>query len=374
MNTPKLEELNSNNCTEKSIQRNFPEFYEYIIKNYPLDLKWTEKLYWYYHDIKEHPRCLCGNPLPYLNLNKGYAEFCSRECDYFKESIYSRVKQTKLKRYGDENYNNQEKNKCTCLERYGVTNGAQSIISKEHQKATNLERYGVEYFTRSQRYKDQKDSIQENLKMTCRSRYGVDHAMKSETSKQRMQETCLERYGVKTNFLLDSNKEKAKQTCIKRYGVNYYVHSKDYKNRVEDILQKSYNTKRTNHTFSTSSIEEQFSSYLDSQNIIYKRQYSCERYSFACDFYIPKYDLFIEINGSWVHGYHPYNNSKEDKETVDRWRSKNTKYYNNAIQTWTIRDVKKREIAKQNNLNYLEIFSIDIEEVVKVYEEYISQI
>lgn len=34
-------------------------------------------------------------------------------------------------------------------------------------------------------------------------------------------------------------------------------------------------------------------------------------------------------------------------------------YYNNAITTWTIRDVNKRNIAKNNNLNWIEFWNID---------------
>ena len=40
-------------------------------------------------------------------------------------------------------------------------------------------------------------------------------------------------------------------------------------------------------------------------------------------------------------------------------KSKISKYYKNAIEVWTRRDVKKRETAKANNINYLEIFSND---------------
>ena len=46
---------------------------------------------------------------------------------------------------------------------------------------------------------------------------------------------------------------------------------------------------------------------------------------------------------------------------LDDWKSKNSKYYDNAIETWTVRDVKKREIAKKNSINYLEIFSMNFE-------------
>ena len=44
-------------------------------------------------------------------------------------------------------------------------------------------------------------------------------------------------------------------------------------------------------------------------------------------------------------------------------KSKTSKYYKNAIEVWTRRDVKKRETAKANNINYLEVFSNDPGEV-----------
>ena len=53
-----------------------------------------------------------------------------------------------------------------------------------------------------------------------------------------------------------------------------------------------------------------------------------------------------------------YTAKPSDIQIVNTWKSKNTKYYNNAIITWTIRDVKKRNIAKENKLNYYEFFSM----------------
>ena len=34
-------------------------------------------------------------------------------------------------------------------------------------------------------------------------------------------------------------------------------------------------------------------------------------------------------------------------------RSKQSKYYDNAIETWTVGDVKKRRCAEDNNLRYV---------------------
>ena len=68
--------------------------------------------------------------------------------------------------------------------------------------------------------------------------------------------------------------------------------------------------------------------------------------------------MFIELQGSWTHGKHPFDkNSNKDIYILNIWKLKNTKYYNNAIKVWTISDIKKRETAKKNNLNYIELFS-----------------
>ena len=54
-------------------------------------------------------------------------------------------------------------------------------------------------------------------------------------------------------------------------------------------------------------------------------------------------------------------------------KSKNTKYYNVAIEVWTKRDINKRNIAKQNNLNYLEIFSNNIYDIHKIFNNFINE-
>ena len=58
-------------------------------------------------------------------------------------------------------------------------------------------------------------------------------------------------------------------------------------------------------------------------------------------------DLYIEYNGSWTHGKHPFDpTNKDDIEIVEKWKAKNKKYYFIAINTWTKRDVNKRNVAK----------------------------
>ena len=74
-------------------------------------------------------------------------------------------------------------------------------------------------------------------------------------------------------------------------------------------------------------------------------------------------NLLIKIQACWRNVCKPY--KKLDIDCIDqlnKWilLSKEHEMYNCAIETWTVNDVNKRNIAAQNKLNYLEIFSIDI--------------
>ena len=309
------------------------------------------------------------------------------------EAIKNKFKQTSLKRYGVENPMQldsiKEKSKQTCLNKYGVKHPTQSQEIRNKVKQTNLEKYGVEYPTQSKEIKDktiqtnlerygveyasQSQEFQNKVKQTSLDKYGVEHTFQSETVKNKIKQTNLERYGVEHASQSDMIKDKIKQTNLKRYGFENYTQSEEYQSRHDEIQTKTNDTKRRNHTFSSSEIETLFSKYLDSQNIEYKRQYRSKEYPFNCDFYLPKYDLYIEIQASWTHGGHPFN-KETDKDILESWKSKNNDFYNNAIETWTVRDVKKREITKLNNLKYLEIFYNDIDSTIKTFKNYIKKL
>ena len=93
------------------------------------------------------------------------------------------------------------------------------------------------------------------------------------------------------------------------------------------------------------------------------RQYKDkERYPYFCDFYIPELDLFLELNGTWTHGNHPYDmNSKEDNSILNIWKEKSKEHpmYLAAIKTWVVSDVNKRNKAKENHLNFKEVWNLD---------------
>ena len=313
----------------------------------------------------------------------------------FKE----KSKQTKIEKYNDEKYNNIEKARQTCLEKYGKENYTQTDEFLEKSKQTKLEKYCDENY-----------SNRDKAKETCLKRFGYENQFQSECVKEKTRQTCLEKYGTEYFMCTDEFKEKSKETCIEKFGADNYAKSCEFKNKFKDaefiqqlkdknlqkfgsdwyfqseefkrkfdnyewvksIQDKIYNTKKKNNTFNTSKIEEQLQLYLDSLGVNYIHQYTSDQYPFNCDFYFPDKDLYIEIQGTWTHGPGPFTGSEEDLKLLEKWKSKNTKYYQSAIETWTIRDVRKRETAKQNKLNYLEIFSYDFETVINELGKYIK--
>ena len=289
-------------------------------------------------------------------LNKNNIHIRTAE-EQFKLASKKR-RQTCLERYGVE-YNFQsedtkKKSRQTMLQRYGVEYAAQSEEVRQKYQQTNLERYGVEYPIQS-------DYILDKLRKTKLEKYGNSNFVNVEKAKL----TCLQKYGVDNPAKSDIVKEKFKQTCLDRYGYTCHF-TKSVKDRTskqwEIIKQKEYKTKKSNNSFNISKPEELYYEYLltiyDKDDIL--RQYRSEKYPFSCDFYIKSEDLYIECNYSWTHGPHPFNFSDEkDRQLLEEWelKSKNSDYYKNAIYTWTDLDVRKQEIAKNNNLNYITLYN-----------------
>lgn len=131
--------------------------------------------------------------------------------------------------------------------------------------------------------------------------------------------------------------------------------------QLEIRASKEYLSKKKNNSFNTSKAEEELYESLlkqfNEKTIL--RRYKEERYPFYCDFYIVEDDLFIELNAHWTHGGKPFNpDDIQCQEKLKIWqeKAKQSKFYENAIKTWTERDVKKQKTAKENHLNYKVIY------------------
>ena len=324
------------------------------------------------HNIDTLPKCLnCGKTL--YDINKKY---CSTKCQLtdpkfinyrenkinraeigkkisstkkswsseYKKEHYSKCVKTKIKKYNKGI--NLCKIKKTCLEKYGVENVYQSEIIKDKIRQTKLKRYNNEYYLNT-----------DKQKQTMLSKYNSPYFMGTYDFYIKSKQTKLKKY----NDSCYTNKDKQKQTMLKRYGVDNpgKLEITIKNSHTKEALEKSIETKRKNKTFNTSKPEELTYILLKEKYPDVIRQYKSDVYPFNCDFYIPSLDLYIECQYGWTHGGKPFEGTESDNIIIENWKSKNTEYYNNAIETWTVRDVKKRTTALQNKLNYIEIWNIN---------------
>lgn len=204
------------------------------------------------------------------------------------------------------------------LEKYGVDNPFKLDEFQVAAAETRKEKYGTPNYTQSDDYKQSADAIQAKIAETNLRFYGVTHPNKLPFMRQHLS------MRAKQNSPMVSN--------------------------------KIYETKRQNGTFNTSSVEEYVKDFSG-----FESQYNKDaRYPYLCDFYDRNRDLFIEVNASWTHGHHWYN-AEEDADICKKWKAKtrDSKYYANALEVFTKRDVEKRETARVSNLNYVTLWDSD---------------
>ena len=409
----------------------------HILYNVYDDLSEKTPVYEIYYrlknNLKKRPVCIiCGKPVKYTSGH--YAKFCSKECQYsdlgkkitkeikiksnlekygvehtsqlkevtdkrtksradhvneiqqhVRESLYKKygaydvmhiphilqkIKNTNLKKFGvefplqqlkKENSEIYQKISQTCINKFGVDSPLKNKEVREKIKQTNIQKYGVDNLFKN-------DIIKAKIKQTNIQKYGVDYLFKSNIIKEKIKQTNIQKYGVDNPLKNKEIREKIKQTNIQKYGVDNPLKNKEIWKKSQDNRQIS----------SKSKLENNFLNYLklkyESDDII--TQYKSKEYPYYCDFYIKSINLYIEIQGHWTHNDHPFDiNNLNDQLIMDIWRTKSLsdKYYKNALNTWTIKDVEKRNTAIQNNLNYLEIFGkTDLNKYIDIFENYIK--
>ena len=179
--------------------------------------------------------------------------------------------------------------------------------------------------------------------------------------------------------LLRENPDKTIDDFRKIPEYEDYVRAYD---RSSETIEKIFTTQKKHGTLNTSNPEEELYNILLEEFNDVIRYYSDERYKYKCDFYIPSLDLFIEYQGSMFHNGKPYTEDCEEELEYIKSRNEILKKksgdritrYDNLISTWAIRDVEKRNTAKKNNLNYLEIYPLyPLDEIVEfIHENYNS--
>ncbi len=184
---------------------------------------------------------ICGNYTDFKNFNTGYKKCCGKKCE--NKYKYLNTKKAIFKKYGNENYNNPQK-----------------------QKQTKKERYKDENYNNH------------------------DQFIK----------TCLERYGYNTVL---KDKDKMKKSIFKKYGVENVSQNKEIFKKIQGIsLKKFQNTNLWYQgSYELDFLEKYYNKYSNIQRgPAIKYCFNNENKVYHPDFYIPSLNLIIEIKNSYL--------------------------------------------------------------------------
>lgn len=210
-------------------------------------------------------------------------------CDYcnnvFKRRYSEYIRNTKIQGKFSCLKCTNNKYKVTCLEKYGVDNISKLPTTHDKIRETNVERYGVTSYTKL-------ESFKEEHKYKMLSKYGVTSFSKTNEFLVKQRITCLERFGVEN---ASQNSEIFSKQQKKRFEINIFRDTELYYqgSYEKDFLDKYYDL------FEITKVD--CINYLfDGSRVYYP------------DFYLPKYNLIIEIKSSYTYNrFLEKNNSKQ---------------------------------------------------------------
>ena len=274
------------------LSQNHPELYEKII-NYSSDLKielsFKEKIWFYYNNLTQRPKCTsCQKEIKFRErFDKPYGDFCSLDCiNNNKEQMILRQKKTFREKYGVDFYPEHkdfmEKQKTTKLKKYGD----EKYNNLEKSKKTKLKRYGNENYVNLEKYE-----------LTCLNKYGVNNYSKSNSFHNLMIKKYKNLY-PNVNFI-NIGKQIIKIQCDK------------CGNECEMTKQLLYERTKIKYDICTicnplgqlskSGKETQISDFLNSLNIKHINSYKELESKKEIDILIPEFNLGIEFNGVYWH-------------------------------------------------------------------------
>ena len=317
--------------SEASFAKLFPDIYKRVA-DYSISFNitdWREMKYLYMNQINKRPVCvICGKPVKFRSVNKGYTDTCSRECDlalksqshkkiwtsYTKEEKEARVKQMEDTREAKTGYRTPFANpdtrkqiEKTMLERYGTL----YYISEEGRK--RISKFGKEHRreidkkiakTWSEKTHEEKQEINQKRDNTCLEKFGVNNYSKTSEFHDYMSSKSK-------SLWQDSDwKEKVKNTNLERYGVIYACLAK----HVQDSNGKQI-----------SQSNKEFSMLLENSGIKnVEVEFSLKKYSYD----IKVGNILIEIDPAYTHNstIGPYFHGKHLEPKSKDYHQQKTKF------------------------------------------------
>lgn len=303
---------------------------------------------------------VCGKEIPKRRLNCGKTT-CCRKCAFSTEEYRAKLSEAQKKRY-----NNTEARLATSLaiKKAYENPDVRQRLSLAHLKLGENQDYrqklsnSVKAATNTDEYKLKRSKIAKELWQSKEYQQKISIIRKEtwenpEYAKKKVASTKATLAKPEVRQKLSNIQKEAQnrlETKERRSKAQKLVWtSNDYRNKL-------YATKKKNGTFNTSKPEKDILDILQQKFNKVHYQYRSNLYPFNCDFYIEDLDLFIELNFHWTHGNGQYCNDEQwCIEQLNNWKekAKTSKFYERAIYVWTDLDVRKRQCAIDNKLNWV---------------------
>lgn len=236
------------------------------------------------------------------------------------ESIKDKSKETKLEKYGDENYNNSKKMYQTNIKNRGE-NYVNDIIKIREEKF--LKEYGVSHPL-------QLPEFLEKRKQTNIERHGVESVSQKEEFKRKRTYTIVEKFGVENVSQNEDIKKQKKETSMKNFGVSHHLKDHDMfeKHFKAQFKIKEYKDTGINYQ---GSYEKYFLELIEEKGLLnevqsghsFEYEFNNETHTYHTDFTFRNKQ--IEIKSGWT-----YNKNGADHELQNlnesKWKSVRDKH------------------------------------------------
>lgn len=366
-----MEDIKLNRATqhESYFKRHWPEAYKNVLSQ-PGN-SWQEKLYLYINNIAPHLCPICGKPTKFIGMWKGYNNYCCSACA--NKANVQKIQQSKLNKYGSVGYNNRDKAAATCMQKYGVSNPAQTeeVKKKLSRPMTEGHKLNISksYWNKTE---NKRIEIKEKRINTFLYKYGVSNPMHNDNWKSKVISTYIERYGAPYGWkglsvAQEKIKEKTKKTypefidyigtnwlcscphpntCNKCVDKNYITDPEIHRGRLKYNSELCTRLLPVGHKNEGTTLELFVRNILDKHNITYENNSYNLIPPKSIDIYIPGKRIAIECNGTYWHST-TFKKPKDHYEKYKRCAAQNIQ----LITIWEDWIINKPDIVESLILN-----------------------
>ena len=248
----------------------------------------------------------CGQPLPFVNLIRGYKHYCNAKCELADKRVVEKAKQTYKEKTGyDHNMHNpesKERVKNTTVEKYGGIGFAVKELADKVLDTYNKE-HGTDIEKCNMIVHENPELEQQRIKTRIEKNNG---SYMSDVHKQKLIQMSKEPEIIKKrintriknngSYWSEEMTEKSKQTSLEKYGYEYWSSNpENYEKTLKNRLNK-------NNGY-LSKAEKKFAEMLKNRHVDFKYNYVLNKkhWDFAI-FNNGILDILIEIDSEYNHG------------------------------------------------------------------------